>query len=165
MKAILLSITCLVLPLVSQSQNWKAIDFDNAWSSSGYFIDTISNPNCRWQVGKPQKQLFTSAFTAPNAIVTDTLQSVPANDTSIFYIKFFRNKNQPGHFFTLNFKYMLDGDSTDFGTVEISPDSGKTWINLITQDTVFDFGWWNGKPVLNGSVSGWSDFQIEMAGW
>ena len=40
-----------------------------------------------WQIGKPQKIIFDSASTVPNAIVTDTINFYPINNISRFGIK------------------------------------------------------------------------------
>jgi len=37
-----------------------------------------------WQVGPPQKTIFSSAATAPNVLVTDTVNFYPTNNSSSF---------------------------------------------------------------------------------
>ncbi len=160
MKTFLLFIACLILPAISQGQGY--INFEKY--KSGYWIDSVKKSI--WQVGKPQKQVFDSAMSAPNVIITDILFPVPANDTSIFYLWHLRDKRLPFHVFSLDFYYQMDGDSSDFGTIEMSSDTGKSWINIMTQDTIYNFKWWfNGKPVLNGSSNGWKHFYVDMTGW
>lgn len=53
--------------------------------SNKIFIDNM-NPNNVWMVGEPQKTIFDSASTAPNALLTDTLNSYPTNDSSDFLL-------------------------------------------------------------------------------
>ena len=146
--------------------DWE-LNFDPFTSySDRILIDTISNPNCIWQIGKPNKAVFSSAHSIPNAIVTDTLNTVPANDTSVFYLKHVRDNGPlPYHLFKLRFWYQMQGDSTDFGTIEISPDTGQTWINVLTQDTAFQMNWLSLKPTLNGSTNGWQLFDLNMETW
>ena len=134
---------------------------DQLWRFS---FDTTSNPNCSWQIGRPSKSIFSSAYTAPNAILTDTINPVPANDTSIFYMKHNRGVLQ-FHIFVLHFLYQMDGDSTDFGSIEISPDYGQTWINILTEDTTYRMTWLSPKPTLNGSTNGWMWFDLDMNVW
>ena len=52
-------------------------------------IDTASQNV--WQIGMPQKTIFNMASTEPNAILTDTSGSYPANNTSRFIAKAFVN--------------------------------------------------------------------------
>ena len=88
-----LTFALLSLSLFSQDP-WVVYDmqfilsFDDPSQFSGIDIDTISNPNNSWQVGAPQKSLFTSALTPPNVIVTDTINPYLINDTSIFSLTF-----------------------------------------------------------------------------
>lgn len=165
MKKLLLSISLTFVAATSFGQFGWGIDFDTPWYLDRIVRDTISNPNCIWQVGHPSKTVFTSAHSVPNVIVTDTLNPVPANDTSIFYLKHVRDQFQPFHIFVLHFWYQMDGDSTDFGTIEISPDTGHTWINVLTQDTTFQMNWQTPKPTLTGSTSGWTSFNLGMENW
>src|SRR5690348_2572222 len=48
-------------------------------------IDT-SQANNLWQVGKPSKIVFNSAYSIPSAIVTDTINPYPPNNISSFTI-------------------------------------------------------------------------------
>ncbi len=165
MKKILLSISLTVIAATSFGQILWGIDFDTPFYLDRIDRDTISNPNCTWQVGHPNKTVFTSAYSVPNAIVTDTLNPVPVNDTSIFYLKHVRNQNSIFHYFRLGFWFQMDGDSTDFGTIEISPDTGSTWINLLKKDTTYLINWHSFKPTLTGSTSGWQWFELDMLQW
>jgi hypothetical protein len=88
------------------------IDFDTPWSQAEHItIDTISNPNNIWQIGVPNKPLFNTAYSVPNVIVTDTINTVPANDTSTFYLFHLRDNQELWHTFGINFWYQMDGDS------------------------------------------------------
>jgi len=102
---------------------------DTYWNNA-IIIDTIHYHHNLWQVGRPQKSLFDSAYSLPNAIVTDTLYPYPPNDTSVFILTF------PGHlvdhwwFQFLTFEYKLDIDSFTLAKFEYSQDSGLSWVNL-----------------------------------
>jgi hypothetical protein len=168
MKTILLTISLTMLATISFGQFEWGIDFDPPYYqyvSDRIIIDTVSNINCLWQVGHPSKVVFSSAFSNPNAIVTDTSNAVPSNDTSIFYIKHVRDQFAPFHIFGLHFKYQMDGDATDRGIIEISPDTGNTWINPLTQDTTFHMVWYSPKPTLKGSTTDWQTFDLYMNEW
>jgi hypothetical protein len=165
MKIIVLSILLATVSVNSFAQWTWGINFDTPSYQDRIVRDTISNPNCIWQVGQPTKAVFTSAYSVPNAIVTDTSSPVPARDTSIFYLRHVRNQLLPFHIFTLHFWYQMDGDPTDFGTIEISPDTGHTWINVLTEDTTYQMLWISAKPTLTGSTVGWQPFDLDMYLW
>ncbi len=59
------------------------ITFDDTLEIKNLYIDTVSNPNNIWQVGIPQKTIFTDAYSAPNVIVTDTANPYPVNDIAL----------------------------------------------------------------------------------
>jgi hypothetical protein len=169
MKKLLLTISLSLIIGTSFGQlgSWGT-DFESPSfqlnSSNRFYVDTISNPNSKWQIGHPNKNVFNTAFSYLNALVTDTLNVIPQNDTSIIYIKHFRFL-QGFHVFVLHFKYRMDGDSTDFGTIEISPDTGHTWISVLNQDTSYQMYWISPKPTLTGSTNGWQSFDLDMTNW
>ena len=124
-----------------------------------------------WQIGKPGKNVFDSAYSAPRAIVTDTLLSYPINNTSSFTLDFELYGGQP----FIEFKHRFDSDTlSDGGFIEISSDSGQTWL-LLTDTTSLDhsngaflpygletFGFYgvqdsiaNGRIGFSGSSSDW----------
>lgn len=145
-----------------------AINFEDTSSCTKQLvIDTIANPNNIWQIGKPQKTIFDSAFSLPNVIVTDTVNSYPVNDTSLFIIK--NQETNYGfvapHTVILSGHYRVNSDSlNDYGMIEFSPDNGVTWIDLLN-DTVYNsyYYWKLPKPVLTGNSSGWQDFYVNLA--
>jgi len=145
-----------------------SINFDNSTNLQYLTIDIVSNPNNIWQIGVPQKTYFTSAYSIPNVIVTDTINSYPTNDTSSFILihEFVTGSDE----FYLEGFYYCDTDSlNDFGKIEISPDNGNSWI-LISSDTSTylgsdgtSFNW----PIitnlnLTGNSNGWQYFKIDM---
>ena len=162
MKKLLLSVSLTLIVATSFGQSWWGIDFDSHSYLERVYRDTISNPNCIWQVGHPNKIVFDSAHSIPNAIVTDTLNPVPPNDTSIFYLRHLKAQI-PWHVLALHFWYQMNCNSTDRGIIEVSPDSAHhVWINLLTQDTTYNFHWWTAKPTLTGSTIGWKSFDLEL---
>ncbi len=167
MKKLFTLIFCFVSACVNGQVGW--INFDPGFSDYHTFISIDTNfHNNIWQVGKPNKTVFTSAFSAPYAIVTDTLNPYPVNDTSVFILKI------PGVLagyvpapFSVNdisFKYQLDIDSGTTVTLEISEDSGAHWTNII--DSLPEYYSWTefGVPIdtpnLKVSTAGWTSFYV-----
>ena len=156
-------------------ENYK-MTFDDSIGLNHIFIDTISNPNNIWQIGKPQKNIFTSAYSNFNAIVSDTINSYPINDTSVFIIKNTSCQGLPLHHTTiLSCKYSVNSDTlNDFGKIEVSFDNQLTWINLlmdtlIQNDSYFqtlEYKWeyfGEDKPILSGNSEGWKNAWINIA--
>jgi hypothetical protein len=87
-------------------------------------IDTSNHQNI-WQIGSPHKARFDSAYSAPFAIVTDTANSYPVNDTSVFIIKAPEWHTSPFYYWLsgFSFHYKLDIDSGEIAKVEVSGDS------------------------------------------
>jgi len=175
---ILLSLCFLSIAI--SAQNYKApgdtlgmhiINFDDTSNIKYIHIDT-SNQNL-WQIGKPQKTIFSSAYSIPNAILTDTINDYPINNYSYFdlYAGFF---NFP--FFSMimiiDFWHKYDSDTLkDGGYITVSWDKGLSWMNII-KDTVymwetpewneFTFNLYsendtlfNGEYGFSGSSNGW----------
>jgi hypothetical protein len=162
--------------LKCQTRNWTYnLTFDDLSGLKHLYIDTTSNPNNIWQIGRPQKSVFSSAYSPLNAIVTDTISPYPNNDTSIFIIKNTAGGGSTGlHTVSLRGYYYVNSDSLkDFGIIEYSHDNGNSWINLL-QDTITidtlsqhwvwyweQYGW--NKPVLSGNSNGWIQFSTNLA--
>lgn len=159
---LLLPLLCLYLCNYGQWPKFYTVTFDNTNYINQFYFDTLQNPNCKWQIGKPSKTVFNAAYSAPNALLTDTLNPLPANDTSVFY---FYHPKQVNYFFYMEFFYKLDGDSTSFGAIELSPNKGQNWVNLHTDDTLYDIDWCLPKPTLKGSTNGWEYLCIDMFNW
>ncbi|MBI9038857.1 MAG: T9SS type A sorting domain-containing protein [Bacteroidales bacterium] len=156
----------ILLPyLNSYSQSWYDVNFDDSSQLYKITIDTTLNPNNIWQIGVPQKSIFNSAYSFPNVIVTDTINSYPSNDTSIFYITHIADYGFVwNHTVILSGYYKSDSDSlNDFGLMEFSPDKGETWINLVN-DSIYDeyLSWYSEKPVLTGRTPEWTYFYVSL---
>lgn len=101
-------------------------------------IDTTNNQNNVWQIGPPQKNLFNAASTSPNAIITDTINYYPPNDTSSF--TFGINNISGGWVLAVQWNQKLDMDhNLDGGIIEVSVDSGQSWINIIHSPYTYNF--------------------------
>ncbi len=170
MKTFLLGFLILLTAPAAFGQWYWGFSFEYRWgnyNANQLVRDTVSNPLCSWQIGTPQKVIFDSAYQSERAILTDTANPVRPNDTSVFILKHARDSNNPFHFFALQFWHKMDGDSMDFGRMEVSRDTGHTWANILTEDTTYGFQWgWNTqKPTLRGSTNGWEFVRVEMVRW
>ncbi|MES2555361.1 MAG: T9SS type A sorting domain-containing protein [Bacteroidota bacterium] len=172
MKLIFLSSILALSSNWISAQNYYEISFEG---TGLYEFDNrhelVVEPAGLWQVGSPDKTIFTEAFTLPNAIVTDTANSYPVNANSSFVLKHVANSGfDMPNLVQFGGKYRVDSDSlTDYGTIEFSPDNGTTWIDLINQgqyDEFIDWGNANpnetGIPVLTGNSNGWKDFSVYL---
>lgn len=132
------------------------VDFEYSYDTTtlSLEIDT-SNINNIWQIGKPQKTIFNQAKTQPNAIVTDTTNTYPVNNNSVFYVNY---SNYNCAYF--EGYYYCDTDTNDYGTIELSTDNGQTWIDLLAVSTNL-----SNKPVLTGNSNGWQFFSLDFMGY
>ncbi len=144
-------------------------NFDGFWPGIGYgdfvFEYDTTHLNNVWQIGEPQKTIFSQAYSLPNALITDTLNFYPINDTSIITIKVPVFSHDWGAH-TISFYYKLNTDSlNDYGMLEVSADGGNTYINVLTEWSNYGF-WWNGNIVENytGNTNGWESFSICISG-
>ena len=118
-------------------------------------VDTSSHNNA-WNICIPHKQVFDSAYSTPNAIVTDSAGPYPVNDTSSFILQIVFNPGC-GCSPVVGATYKMDCDSlSDYGKIEVSRDEGRNWLNILA------FGeegiWLTEKPVFTGQVHKWRDF-------
>ena len=131
---------------------------DNPCWEASYHSISIPATHSIWQIGVPQKQLFDSAFSHPNAILTDSIGNYPRNDTSAFIVKVARNpfcECAP----SLGGFYKFDSDTLkDFGRIEISFNHGANWLNALSDTVIPDMFWMTPKPVLTGRIHHWTHF-------
>jgi hypothetical protein len=124
-------------------------------------IDTVHYHHNVWQIGKPNKIKFDSSYSALNVIVTDTIHSCSANDTSVFILKV------PKHAWLgllyLTFKYKLDLDTGDIAMIELSSDTGLHWMD-IAKDTTHSFNFWPDTALrLTKSNGNWDSAHIRIS--
>ncbi|MGD0712012.1 MAG: T9SS type A sorting domain-containing protein [Bacteroidales bacterium] len=164
-KILLLSFLAVVISAKAQ-----IISFDDTSTFTYIKIDTAYHNNI-WQAGKPDKVLFNSAHSVPNAIVTDTINPYSTNNNSVFILRAVQTTGTTN--FGLQFNYKINTDSlNDYGTIEASPDNGITWINIIKDAQSYGFFWnvWNNHSVtiyssqnndtlpFTGTSNGWYSF-------
>ena len=177
MKQILLTLGLIITitstsfgQIIGDPDNYN-LNFESQDELKHLRIDTISNPNNIWQIGKPLKALFSNAYSIPNAIVTDRINTYPTNDTSVFIITNIANGQgfEWPHTVILAGQFFVNSDTlTDYGKIEFSPDNGVTWIDMLNDtviiDTTYNDVWyWYNKPVLTGNSNQWKDFWVNLA--
>ena len=178
MKKQLLFAVTLLLTCSVKAQNFN-INFE--LPDSLVTIDTPLTGNV-WQTGVPGKIYFDSAYSVPNAIVTDTLNYYPDSNLSSFTIKVFDPAwGFGGGWSSIGFAFWhkYDFDSLqDGGYVEVLWDSGTTWSNIVNEPNIQSSAPWfgafyygnfgthpvisNGNEAYTGNSAGW---QYGRFGW
>lgn len=169
MKPFFLSFLVAIISYGISAQNYYEISFEGTGLyESDSRHELVVEPNGLWQVGSPDKTVFTEAYTLPNAIVTDTANSYPTNANSSFLIKHVADLGfeMPNHVMFTGV-YRVDSDSlTDYGMIEFSPDNGVTWVDLVDQGQYDAMIHWGNMgiesqvPVLTGNSNGWKNFAV-----
>jgi len=135
-----------------------------------YLINDTLNPNNIWRVGAPQKNIFTSAYSTANAIVTDLHNPYPVNDTSSFIITYVMKSLGVHEYMGIGGYFMSNTDSLlDFGKLEVSFDHGVNWIDLMDNSVIQNyFLLWTGYagfdvlPSFSGNSNGWQWFDVDL---
>jgi len=140
-----LSIACLWISganiVLAQELFTQYFDGADTSAYNALFIEIDTSANNIWQVGTPQKLIFNTAATAPNALVTDTLNHYPPNNTSVFEFEISQELLSPfsGNVMALQWKQKLDMDAgQDGGIIEFSIDDG-VWQNAFDNPYVYNF--------------------------
>lgn len=166
MKKLLLIIPFFLVSVVAGAQkDWEcSLTFDNppyiSCVQDTLIIDTAGNPDNIWQIGQPNKPVFDSAYSQPNAIVTLLDTCYPSSDTSSFKIIHIADYALANlGWMSLQLVYRINSDTlADFGTIEYSPDNGLTWINLITDTFYYQnylYHFYPSRPILSGNNGDW----------
>lgn len=160
-KVYVIAIVAATVIFIYASLSKSIMSFDCSYLN---FDDTTSNQcitfcnNSIWQIGNPQKIVFTSAYSSPNVIVTDTVNPYPVSDTSCFIIKL-PLINYP---FLMNMcagYYHVNCDTlADSCIIELSASNSSLWYNVNYDTTI---AWYSNKPVLTGNSYGWKYFTFD----
>lgn len=156
----------VLLQAQSLSQYFDGAD-TSAWNS--LIIELDDDPANIWHIGQPQKTVFDSAATLPNAILTDSTHPYPKNSNSSFSFKI-----QPDFFqwgiLALQWKQKLDMDAgNDGGVIEFSLDNGLSWQNVFNNPYVYNFYGFdpvnqdtlaNGDFAFSGTDESWKDIWL-----
>lgn len=115
-------------------------------------IDT-TQPGQIWQIGEPQKTVFNSAYTLPNALVTDTVNPYPVNTYAYCQFRADMSSLWAYPYFLITWQQKTDMEfGLDGGWMEASYDTGLNWVNVF-MDTTFQ-PLVMGGPVLDTLVDG-----------
>jgi len=120
--------------------------------STNIVIDTLTGN--LWQIGKPHKTFFNSSHSGTNAILTDTINNYPQNDTSSF-VYIIRNPFTQTCNTCMEFWHKYDTDSlTDKGIIDASYDGGNSWVLVNdTNNYSYYFYWSSDYHESNGYYS------------
>lgn len=165
MKTITLVILALITPIVNFAQYNEQEFFDGEEQTSTSALEIIINENESniWQIGKPSKAVFDSSLSLPNALVTDTLNTYPTNNSSSLLLKI------PTDFFgdrldiiAIQWSQKLDLElEKDKAIVEFSTDNGIEWEYAIKNPYVYNFFGADSSNVADscftGTDSTWKD--------
>jgi len=170
LKKTFLILTLLLISLCSgkgQTPFYSCIiNFEDnpCWEGSYYNVN-IPFSNNIWQVCIPHKTMFDSAYSSPNAILTDSTGPYPVNNISSFIIKFIPQ----GYCMcapVIGASYKFDSDTLkDFGRIEFSLDHGMTWLNALSDTVIPDNYWITPKPALTGRIHQWREFLAFIPGY
>lgn len=161
MKKLLLSLLLAQITIISFGQTGWYLNFEDTTYLDRVIIDTNNNHSNIWQIGQPNKTVFTNAKSSPNVIITDSENPYPTNDTSSFTIIHIASY---GWFYQypkvdLGGWYYVNSDSlTDYGYFEFSTDIGNTWYRT---DSILGYCTWGAVeelPVFTGNTNGWKHF-------
>lgn len=169
MKYFSIFCVCFMLFLSSGYAQWQQY-FDGADTMYYSLQVEIRDPEANtWQIGPPQKNIFSSASTLPNAMVTDTINDYPINDTSRFYVSYPLSESEYG-ILAFQWKQKLDLDTAmDGGLIEYSLDSGETWISVFNNPYVYNFYGFDdenvdtlpgGEIAFTGTDGSWRDIWL-----
>jgi hypothetical protein len=148
-----------------QQQYFDGADTVPPWS---LFIDLDTATNNVWQVGPPQKALFSSAATFPNVLITDTVLPYPPSDTSSFRFGVMPDQFSWG-IMALQWMQKLDLGPDDGAIIEYSPDTGNTWHNAMNDPYVYNFYGFeyenldtlpDGTYAFSGTDANWRDIWL-----
>lgn len=116
----------LVLVYGKAEAQWTTDTISFEIPATSIVIDTVGGNV--WQIGKPQKIFFDSSHSGSKAMLTDTLNAYPPNDTSSF-IYVIRNPYTQTCLTCMEFWHKYDMGSTgDQGLIDASYDGGNSWV-------------------------------------
>ena len=136
-------------------------DFENSVN-----LDVLIEPgnDTLWQIGPPAKTLFDEARSLPNAILTDSVNTYPIDQSTWFEIELDDNTTYSWPFIQIGWQYKADMEQgVDGGIIEASYDNGQTYRNIFSDpdfvpeivgsfetDTLF-----NGEVGITGTTDDW----------
>jgi hypothetical protein len=147
-----------------------SLNFDNANKGVLTLIIDTTFSNNLWQVGAVQKNGFPSALSGVRTLQTDTVSAYGVNNESAAIVYCDSTIGGGKKEFSLIFWHYYDIDSTDSCILQVTIDSGKTWLNYADTSgsgvvvSAYYSGSLNnyGAQPYNNSVLSWSG---ASSGW
>ena len=120
-----------------QAQNFSLTFEDTTVINQVFYTDSILDPAGIWQIGIPNKALFDSAYSPPDAIVTELDSMLPPNTKASFIITLpgYVGNFDGGGLLTFTHKFSFDS-AHGGGYVEFSVDTGRHWHGIFPVDSV-----------------------------
>jgi hypothetical protein len=132
------------------------------------FIRLDTDSSNIWEIGKPQKTIFSTAKTVPNTIVTDKVNPYPKNNLSRFQFSCLSYNNWGVSALQWAQKFDMS-QNADGGMVEFSFDGGNIWLNAFNNPYVYNFYGFdtankgtlaNGMLGFTGRDTAWKDIWL-----
>ncbi len=168
---LLLLLLAVIATTPTYAQDYFEQYFDGAdtlYNSLIIELDTTNNNV--WQIGPPQKNIFGAAATAPNVLITDTINYYPTNNNSSFHYYVYSPDWWGWGILAIQWKQKLDMDAgQDGGIIEFSVDGGTNWENAFNNPYVYNFYGFNnanvdtlvnGEMAFTGTDSLWRDMWL-----
>ncbi len=118
-------------------------------------LDSVYPAGC-WQMGAPDKALFTAALSLPNALVTDTVQPYPSNTTCYAEFTLLADEMSGDFGRWIEFDQWLDLAPGSRAYIEARDSWSTDWSRLMD-------GWYNSGSVLEGPDG--PEFESSTGGW
>lgn len=167
MKKLLLLLTIPAFTSINAQNLQQRFDGADTTTCCSIFVQLDTSAQNIWQIGKPQKQIFDSAASLPNVLITDTVNYYPVNNNSSAYVTLI-----PGFWgngiLAIQWMQKLDMDRDGDGAmVEYSFDNGATFNTVFNSPYVYNFYGYDpndldtlastGEPDFSGTDSLWHD--------
>ena len=153
---ILISVSISAHPQINPGLGIVDYESCNLESYCGLLKMDTSSQNI-WQIGKPMKVFFDTAYSIPNALVTDTLNPYPVSNHSYFDLVI-RNFYYLDMIVSFRHKFQTD-TLTDGGYIELSYDMGQSWENILYDSSYIFFyseNLYTTDDTLKGGINGFS---------
>lgn len=136
------------------------VQFETPGDSTYILRDTTAVPQQLWQIGNPQKTVFTAPISGYGSLVTDTVNTYPVGAHAAITVKVINY--EPCWGTTIQFAHRMNTTTgQDGGTIAISHDNGISWYTIFndpylqppalytTADTVAALG----EPGFSGNIN------------
>lgn len=165
---LLILIVTMTQRLSAQFEFFQYFDGADTIPGQSLLLDMDTSSANVWQVGPPQKTIFHSAATPPNALLTDTALGYPMNNTSRFTFKVVPWVTWG--VLAVQWLQKIDMDRHhDGGIIEYSVDTGATWTNVFNDPHVYSFYGYplqdqdtllTGEYAFSGTDTTWRDIWL-----